>query len=248
MNNKKAIRAALAAVLSVAAGAAHAVPIVFDFTGTVTTSSIFTSTGGVQDNSFNGRAVSGRITVETTGLRPTSSSDSSGLTLGYSDSNMDSLTLIDSELFIGGVSYDVGLYPAAGGSLSAFDSSGVSGDFLALRHYSNEYPPMPGPGDYHRRDLNLLWRDAANPLGLLDLSNGFELFDVLPLLQDLLPYGTYNDTTMSCGASGACTNTQVTRNFSIASLTVTSVPEPGTLALFALGLLGAAMGRRRLAE
>lgn len=251
-------RATMIAALSLGAGAAHAVPIVFEFTGTVTSRTISSTSGVTADDSLNGQAVSGRIVLETDGLLPPRTTPSPrGTFIAHTDSTLDTLDLITTELSIAGVSYDMGLHPTNSGHILAFDSSGLPPcpgcspvrDILVLQDTSqHQYWDMPSSVN-HRRDVLLSWSDESNPFGFVDLSNGFDPLVWLPVMSTLLPTGQLLDSTGDC-ADDICTIVEETStSFSISSLTVSAanVPEPGTLALFAVGLLGVAMGRRRQA-
>ena len=119
---------ALVVGLSVAAGAAHAVPIVFDFTGTVwqgTQHYDFVNQVGSTDVSTAGQVVTGRVVVETDGLLRSVYSQSNGTSITHTDMVMDPAELVTTELFIGGIAYDINVdLGNHGGGLSAFDSNG----------------------------------------------------------------------------------------------------------------------------
>jgi hypothetical protein len=237
--------------------------MVFDFTGTVLNTQYYdwTDNSNGTDLSMAGQAVIGRIVVETEGLSPSLTNDTSGIRYSYGDLLMDPRELITSELNIGGVAVDVTPYSGNSGGVSAFEASGLptcegcSRDYDRLRitDSSLEYwlrdgvdNPPPPPGQYSSSFLTLGWTDAAGSTDFLDLSNGFEPLDLIDLMSTLVPYMFYTTTVSDC-ADRACTSIQYSQmNFDITSLTVQtpSVPEPGTLALFAVGLLGGAMARR----
>lgn len=248
-------RATMIAALSLSAGAAHAVPIVFEFTGTVTSSDTSTHTGQIFHGSRIGQTVSGRITLETQGLVAQTTHQSNGMTIMYFDPSADAADLITSELFIGGERFDLSLYSGNGGHIRAFDSNDVnpcvgcspSRDAISLRDTSSQPYWDEPPGESLTRDVALFWSDSADPLGLVDLSDGFDPLAWLPLMNTLLPTGSYTETTWDCVPDECSEISSWTTRFSISSITVSAanVPEPGTLALFAVGLLGVAVGRRR---
>ncbi|WP_202624174.1 PEP-CTERM sorting domain-containing protein [Steroidobacter agaridevorans] len=255
-------RAALAASLGLAAGAAQAVPIVFEFAGTVGETRIHDAVGNLLalDYSLSGQTVTGRIVVETDGLAVRTYTNQFGSSQSLLDYLFDPPEQITSELFIGGVMYDVGAYSGDTGHLWGIDSSGVPGagpDLFDVSDVSMEYwynealgGPRPAPGEYQYRQFGLQWTDPANPLDLVDLSNGLQPLDVLPLLTGLLPRAYYTQERMYCDDTGCSTLTISDTDFSINSLTVSTanVPEPGTLALFGIGLLGSGLVRRRKAS
>ena len=252
-------RAALGAGLSIAAASAHAVPIMFDFTGTVTQS--FVDAGGFPwfDNALAGQLVSGRIVVETEGLEQFSRTDARGLTLGLGDTSRDSVVHVTSQLIIGGVEREVGAYPYVSGQIEAVDSNGMapcspgcspySDSMRVLSSSSTLNLSLPPPASYQNRMLYLEWSDPNNALGLVDLANGFDPFNLLPVMSNLLPIGRFYDSTYTYGCTTMCGGIPLQQEgvfFSIDSLTVSAanVPEPETLALFAIGLVGTGLARR----
>lgn len=257
-------RALLAAGLSVAAGAAHAVPIIFDFTGTVsggTRYDDFVNQVGSTDLSTDGQVVTGQIVIETDGLLRSSQSQTNGTRISYDDAITDAADLFTSKLFIAGVEYDVGLHSGDNGRLSAFDSSGVpncigctpAADSLSLfdsssDHWSLAGSPPPPPGQYYSRRLSLTWQPADGRADFIDSSSGIEALDFVSLIEGLVPTGRYSELTLGCEGLMCTIDRAVDTRFTISSLTAhtPSVPEPGTLALFAAGLLGAGFARRSL--
>jgi hypothetical protein len=253
-------RAVLAMSLGMAAVSAHAVPIVFDFTGTVSYTVDYLNGQSTEDRTLTGQSVVGRITLETDGLVSRTGTHSWGAYSAHLDL-LGGPDLITNELSVGGVRYDVDLYPDRYGQLSALDSSDEEGapcpglicslapDHINIADRSSQYLSAAPNSDYFERSLDLTWSSTADPLGLVDLSVPFDPTTLMSVLAGILPqYGYYEQTTWSCGADvDRCLNTAFTTTmFSVDSLTMhtPSVPEPGTLALFAIGLLGSGVARR----
>jgi PEP-CTERM motif-containing protein len=96
--------------------------------------------------------------------------------------------------------------------------------------------------------LGLGWFDPDNPLGFVDLSNGFEPLDVLniPLRQ---VFGSFSQQTETCRDDLCFLTSDISTSFTFTSFTVSAatvpVPEPGTLSLFLLGVLATAGARSR---
>jgi hypothetical protein len=237
--------------------------MVFDFTGTVretfTTDSVNFPTG--IDMSLAGQVVTGRIVIELAQLEPSESSSERGTYLNFIDMLNTPSEPITSELSIGGVVHDVGLYSGDGGGIYAYDSNGLPScegcspepDRLTLSDRSMDYwlrdgvdAPPPPPGEYFMRSLTLGWNAPGNPVDFIDLSNGFQPLDLIQWVSTLVPGGFYSTSVLDCADRACVTTYNLQTTFSIDSLTIStpSVPEPGTLALFAVGLLGGAVARR----
>jgi hypothetical protein len=258
------VRATLTAVVSFAAQSAHAIPITFTFSGTVETTSVTSASSGsaTYDHSLDGLAFNAWITIDTDGLVRSQGTDGDGtISLQLNDLASDPAEWTTSGLTIGGIAYDVGMYGRDYGQIAVNDYPGPvcapttcfdRPDLVNISDRSAEYSPSNAPdGQYQDIRLNFTLFDLNNPNGLIDLAQGFEATDLLSL-----PLTSANSTfarvTREC-LGGTCTvaNSTVT-DFLVSSWTITtassasapSVPEPATLALFAVGLLGTAAARR----
>ena len=249
-------RTTVTALLALAASSAQAVPLTFAFTATVRETIIFNEFGQATfDPSHNGAAVTGAITIETDGLVRDEFVATDGTYLQFFEPNNLAVALISSVLDIGGIARDVGAYADNFGGLQVIDSSGpqpcgegcsgLTPDQVVVFHGSTNFPRIFAPlltGVFDTRSLTLGWSDTeTNPLGLIDLSNGFEPLDVLSIPIGTL-FGLFTQSVDTC-VDGECVQSSSTStNFQFGSLTVSAaqmaVPEPGTLGLFVLGLLG----------
>jgi len=260
-------RVACAISLGVAASSAHAVPMIFDFTGTVRDTYYYdwvNQTGGT-DLSQAGQVVTGRIVLELDDLASFNETTERGTSISFVDLLNTPSEPITSELSIGGVAHDVGAYSGDGGALLAFDSRGLPScegcsperDRLTISDRSMEYwlrdgvdAPPPPPGEYLFRSLTLGWSDPDLAVDFIDLSQGFQPLDLIQWVSALVPGAFYITSVMDCADRQCVTTSNSQTNFIINSLTIStpSVPEPGTLALFAVGLLGGAVARRSAAK
>lgn len=264
MNRAAAALSRVAGVVSlcVAATSAQAVPMVFDFTGTVgdTYHSGGNQTGGV-DLSLAGQVVTGRIVLELADLAANNETTERGTYFNFVDLLNTPSEPITSELNIGGIAHDVGVYSGDGGGLFAFDSRGLpmcegcspERDRLTISDRSMEYwlrdgvdAPPPPPGEYLYRSLTLGWSAPDQAVDFIDSSQGFQPLDLIQWVSTLVPGAFYTTSVMDCADRQCVTTSSTQTYFIIDSLTVStpSVPEPGTLALFGIGLLGGAIARR----
>jgi hypothetical protein len=246
-----------------AAASAHAVPMVFDFTGTVSAtyhSDYVNQTHGT-DVSQAGQIVTGRIVLELDDLASFNEATERGTYISFVDLLNTPSEPITSELSIGGIAHDVGAYSGDGGALVAFDSRGLPAcegcsperDRLSISDRSMEYwlrdgadAPPPPPGEYSYRSLTLNWNDPDWAVDFIDLSQGFQPLDLIQWVSTLVPGAFYVTSVMDCADRQCTTTSSSETRFIINSLAIStpSVPEPGTLALFGIGLLGGAVARR----
>jgi hypothetical protein len=256
-------RVVLAASLGIAASTAYAVPMVFEFTGTVRDTYYYdwTTQSGGTDTSLAGQVVTGRIVLELDGLERFQDTTERGTQISFVDLLNNPSEPITSELSIGGIAHDVGAYSGDGGALVAYDSNGLPScegcsperDRLTISDRSMDYwlrdgvdAPPPPPGEYFARFLTLGWSDPGLAADFIDLSQGFQPLDLIQWVSTLVPGLFYTTSVMDCADRQCVTTSNSQTNFIISSLNIStpSVPEPGTLALFAVGLLGGAVARR----
>lgn len=239
---KLARRAVAAATLSFGfAGFSHAVPVYFDFTGTVTISS---QAGAV------GQAVSGGFNFETDRLLALSPADGTqyttvdwmptGLTepMGFASIGDLSISLPAHGLYYGGINFVDGCQPECNlGWRENFNLQVISQDLIASNF----------TGQWRSSSLSLFNSYEADAfdgagIGPLDALT-------LPLAQLL---GTYNEWIYDC-IDGACAVTgQLEYQYSIDTVSrgigPRSVPEPGTLGLLGAALGGLLLRRRRVMQ
>lgn len=238
---KSVRRSALAATLSFGfASFAHAVPVYFDFTGTVTVSSQAGEVGLAVSGGFNFETdrlftlppPSDGIQYTTVDWMPT------GLTepMGFVSIGDRSFSLPAHGLYYGGINFADGCQPECNlGWRENFNLQVISEDPFQ--------PNFTG----ERRSTSLILINAYD-------ANAFDGSALTPLDALTLPLasllGVYNEWIYDC-VDGACAVAgQIQYQYDIATVSrgvgPRSVPEPGTL-----GLLGAALGglllRRRRA-
>jgi len=246
---KNLARAAIAALAFGTAGLAHAVPIYFEFTGSVSQPS---ATVGV------GTAVSGGINLETDRLL-SAGPPASGIQYSFIDWQPTGLTGPLAYLDFAGAHHEVPAYSsnyamvsfvdgcqplcntqwAEDFNLGAYTDDAWSEDFTGQMRsrsislfniYQNQLPGFPSEG------YDAFVGATATPLDIISLP--------LAYLN-----GTYFESISEC-VNGECSWVRDDYFvFSVDTLTrgvgPTSVPEPGTLGLMATAmLLGAAMRRR----
>jgi hypothetical protein len=248
--NNYLLRAACAAVALSVVGTANAIPVIFEFSGTVNSVT-------VGSESWMGQQATGRFEIETDNFvlfpapptpptyswtdalpfdnRPTPLSAS--LAIGADAINLNAQADI-----YGGIHLSDGCAPDCPDNL---------GDYWSISAYTQSFAlgsPVPD-GGYTVSSLSFWsWSGFGAPVDLFDAST-LSPVDILtlPLLQ---LSGSYHAWSYNCMA-GECEQTGATMaQFAVDSVVRTaedtmSVPEPGTLGMLATALAGLFLLRRR---
>lgn len=254
----------LVAAAIVSAAPASAIPVTFDFTGTVQSTYYvdFVTGEQVNDAGPTGAAFSAQFIIDTDLFGPPESSEAEFSDLITYSSLLGSA--VSSSFLINGASVNLSPFSTNTATVTFGNSRGVveledgtkaiSPDQWNVNLVSEELTPIGRTG-YRSLSFGFVADfDASDPTGgpgWFDFSPGIDL-DSIATLPMLSTYGGppslfLTDRRYSCAERCLTTDLTLTA-FTVATVTrsATSVPEPGTLSLFAVGLAGAWFMRRRV--
>jgi hypothetical protein len=240
-----------AAGFAMLAANASAVPIFFDFTGTIT--SAYGSMSGLE-----GTAISGGLTFETDNLTAMTSPDLA-MNQFYEDDVAGAYGFLD----FGSQHVDFPGYPQANTRDIVFQDTACP-DYIL--HCS---PAFTDQFNLFARSSDVAFQTSASPDFVGTVHDSY-IYVTSQYFEDLIDWttvkptdilslplanviGTYDDVTSNCSGGGAlCDQQRSDMLFTIDSVSrgivqtpPTSVPEPGTLSLFAAAGLGMLLFRRR---
>ena len=245
---KKNHLAAAAAFASLLTSVASAVPIRFDFTGTVTSATS-------DSVSLLGQSVSAYMSFETEGL-VFSTSSSPVTSLNY----VDKPTVPGPSLFSSGVSVGGNALPVQGlrneGRVNFFDGCTPEcppqiGEAFSIWTSSQSLPYTELPnGRYYDVAFTFLALAPYDPMwgtfsNYFDVTPDLDVTSVLTL--PIFDTAAFYDATIWDCVEGACSSSRSFLAFDFDTITRSStpVPEPGTFALFGVALAGMFVMRRR---
>ena len=223
---------ALAACLSNGL-AAHAVPLTYDFSGI---GSVCTYASDASCSTTFDGAFTGSVTIDVLANGPSGAdSFTNGSSLAY---DYDGWLQSDFLIQWGGNSFNPG---PVSSQVSSDNYVQLANDFMGADQVSNRESYQGFDGSTHLYSSAVLTRQSADPAWLTDLTfpAGFGLAPG-PGAFNQLNFSEYTQT-----ATGAYSGFSGMASLSSLTVRTASVPEPGTLVLFALGLVGVGVFRRR---
>jgi len=255
MKHPKGVFLGLAGLAACCAAPTFAVPLVFDFAGSVLTQAHFDAPTGIRtfDDAAVGQAFSAQLEIDTDRFMPGSLTDAFSFRDLLFFTDIGGTSPWTSSLTIGGNAIDVGIHDRNYAYVELQDTKNPGvGDSLLVVARSD----LSGPLGVTNSSLMQLvafetYSAGQTPPGYIDLDLPFDVDSLLTVaLPNLrLSYGT---SSFDCQASNLCFfAASDTTDFLVTSVTrsvrgATDVPEPGTLGLFAGAMLGMwAFARRR---
>jgi hypothetical protein len=248
----KRIFAVAALVAAVISTPVLAIPIAFDFTGVVQRRTVNDPSGFTEDLSSQGQSFTARMVIETELMTLNQVGDFGQIRQSWNSTNFLpapselSITIDGSPLAV--PLYDLNAYAATLQDVACSGAVGCfSSDSLSFMWRSQQTPPTVGL----QLASTFSFIASQSTPSYVDLSQPFDLDSLLTMaLPNLtLQFGT---TIFDCQGLNLCFSNTVDTTWLTATLVrrtdlsqVSSVPEPGTLGMLAMGLLGAGFARRR---